>query len=61
MIELTITIKGIDRKLSREWLLYDPITLDINGTDINNYIQELRDEFKEEVEDIRIRTIMVIK
>lgn len=61
MIELTITIKGIDRKLSREWLLYDPITLDVNGQDIKDYIQELRDEFKEEIEDIRIKTLMVIK
>lgn len=62
MIELTITIRDEEkRKLSKEFLVYEPITLDPNDPVIEKCLKELLDEFKGEPDDIKVKALMVLQ
>lgn len=65
MIELTITIKDSEcKKMSNTWLLeseYEPVTMNREDPIIQKHLKELLDEFKGEVDDIKIKTCMIIK
>lgn len=46
MIELTITIKDEDLKISENHLIYDPITLSPNDATLTSLVNDLMDRFK---------------
>lgn len=60
--ELTITIKDEEkRKLSKAFLLYEPVTLTETDPVIDKCLKEVLEEFKGEPEDVKIRATMVLK
>lgn len=61
MIELSIMIKDDERKLTKDFTLYEIITLDPSDPTIANCLKEVRNEFKGEPEDIKIKATMVLK
>lgn len=61
-IELIITIRDEEnRKLSKPFLIYEPVTLVDNDPIIVKCLKELLEEFKGEPDDIKLKAIMVLK
>lgn len=60
-IELKITIRDDERKLTKDFNIYDRVTFVDDDPIIAQCIKEVRDEFKGEPEDIRIKATMVLK
>jgi hypothetical protein len=61
-IELTITISDEEkRKLTREFLVYEPVTLVENDPIIEKCVKEILEEFKGEPDDIKIRAVMILR
>jgi hypothetical protein len=63
-IELKVTIKDSERTLTKEFLCYEEIKLVEDDPVIQRYISETMEEFQgdhEEIEDIKIRILMVFK
>lgn len=65
VIELTITIRDEEKKkMSKAFLIHEPyetVTLSREDKTIQKYLKELLDEFKGEVDDIRMKATMVLK
>jgi len=61
-IELTISIKDEEkRKLTKEFLIYEPITLTPSDPIIDGCVKEMLSEFKGTPDDIRIKATMVLQ
>jgi len=61
-IELTITIKDEEkRKLTKEFLVYEPVTFTETDPTIDKCLKELLEEFKGEPDDIKIRATMILR
>ena len=60
-MELKIRIKDSERKLEREYLIYEPVTFVDTDPIIMKCVQELVEEFKGEPEDIQVRALMVMR
>jgi len=60
-IELKVTIKDEERKLTKDFNIYERVTLELDDPVISRCIKEARDEFKGEPEDIQIKATMVVK
>lgn len=60
-IELTVTIKDAERKLTKDFNIYEMVTFVDTDPVIAKCVQEVIDEFKGEPEDIKIKAIMVLK
>lgn len=61
-IELTVTIRDEEkRKLSKDFLVYEPFTWREDDETITRCVKELIDEFKGEPDDIKIRATMVLR
>lgn len=60
--ELVVTIRDAEkRKLTKEFLLYQPFQWEENDPVINQCVKELLEEFKGEADDIKIKATMVLK
>ena len=61
-IELTITIKDEEgRKLSKPFLVYEPVTLNEDDPVIQSFLKELLEEFNGEPDDIRLKATMILR
>lgn len=60
-IELTVTIKDAERKLTKDFNIYEMVTFIDTDPIIERCVKEVIDEFKGEPEDIKIKAIMVLK
>lgn len=60
-IELVITIKDDERKLTRDFLIYEPVTFIDSDPVIMRCVKEAVEEFKGEPEDIKIKATMVMR
>ena len=61
-IEITVTIKDSDkRRLSREFLVYETVTLTPEDPTVDRCVKELLEEFKGEPDDIKVKALMVLK
>lgn len=61
-VELTVTIKDEEgKKLSRPFLIYEPVVLVPEDLVIGRCVKELLEEFKGEPDDIKVRATMVLK
>lgn len=64
-VEVSVIIKGDGRTNKREFVEYEAITLDphnpMNHPIIARCVKESIEEFKGEADDIKIRTLMVLK
>lgn len=60
-VELTITIKDEERRLQKEFLIYEPITFVDNDPIIMKCVNDVIEEFKGEPEDIKVKAIMVFR
>lgn len=61
-IELVITIRDEeDRKLSKPFLIYEPVTLIDSDPIIMRCLKELLEEFKGEPDDIKLKATMVLR
>ena len=58
--ELNITIRDSERKLQKDFLIYESFTFVDTDPIITKCIKEVVDEFKGEPDDIRIKAKMVI-
>jgi len=62
MIELTISIRDQEKKkLIKQFLIYEPFTLDTHDPVIDKHLTECINEFNGEAEDIKLRATMVLK
>jgi len=59
--ELTITIKGIESTYKQKFLLYDEYLFSENDPIIKKCLQEAMENANFKPEDIKIRSLMVIK
>lgn len=61
MIELTISIRDQEKKkLTKQFLVYEPFTLDTHDPIIDKYLTECIEEFNGEADDIKIKALMVV-
>lgn len=61
-VELVITIKDEEgRKLSKPFLIYEPVTLVDNDSIIQACLKELLEEFKGVADDVKLKATMVLK
>lgn len=62
MIELVITIKDEEeRRLSKKFLIYEPVTLVDSDPIICRCLKESLEEFKGEPDDVKLRATMVLR
>jgi hypothetical protein len=60
-VEITITLKDEEsRKLVREYLVYEPVTMDQSDPVIERCLNETLAEFKGKPDDVRIKALMVL-
>jgi|HubBroStandDraft_2_1064218.scaffolds.fasta_scaffold128049_1 hypothetical protein len=60
-VELKITMKDDERKLTKDFLIYEKITFDQSDPTIIKCMQEVREEFKGDPTDIKVKGTMVLK
>jgi len=60
-IELSIHMKDDERKLVKDFLIYEPLTLTDQDPTIVRCVKEVREEFKGEPEDIIIKAKMIMR
>ena len=61
-VELVVTIRDEEkRRLTREFLVYEPITLTENDPIIEKCVKEAIDEFKGVPDDIKIKATMILR
>ena len=60
-IELRVTLKDSERKLTRDYVIYEIITLHESDPIVHQCIKDTKDEFKGEPEDIKINATMWVK
>jgi len=60
-VELRITMKDSERKLTKDFVIYDIMTFTDTDPQIANALNEVKQEFKGEPEDIKIYATMVLK
>lgn len=56
-----VSIKGEERRYKRQFLIYEPFTMQDNDPTIMACIKETIDEFKGEPDDIKLKACMVFK
>jgi len=59
-VELRITMKDEERKLTKDFNIYDKITMDVEDPVIANCIKEAKAEFKGIPDDIKVKLTMVV-
>ena len=57
-VELTISVKDEDRKFTKSFLIYDPITMDTHDPNIDRCLHEVLTEFKGTPDDVKIKATM---
>lgn len=60
-IELTITIKDSERRLTRDFNIYESVTMQENDPVIAKCVKEALQEFKGEPDDIKIKALMILR
>ena len=61
VVELKVTIKDFERKLDREFVIYESFTFDETDPIISQCVDELVKEFKGDPEDIIVKAMMVYR
>jgi len=61
MIELKVVCKDSERKLTKDFLLYDPVTFQINDPVLKTYVDDSKNEFHGEPDDIYLNAKMIWK
>lgn len=61
MLEITVTVKGEDKKYSEKILRYEPLTLDTQDEEIQSIVDTACKNAHFNPEDIVIKISMVIK
>jgi hypothetical protein len=56
-IELTVTIKDDERKLTKQYNVYEDVTFAEHDPILMKYIKEARDEFQGEPDDIVVKAM----
>lgn len=59
-IELTVTIKDDERKLTKQYNVYENVTFVETDPVLMKYVKEARAEFKGEPEDVVIKALMYL-
>jgi len=59
-IELNIMVKDSDKKLIKNFLIYEPITMDTHDPHIDRCLSEVLAEFNGTPEDVKIKATMVL-
>lgn len=60
-IELKVTIKDDERKLTKDFIIYENVTLIESDPIVKKCIDETLMEFKGEPEDIKVKATLVLK
>ncbi len=61
VVELRITLKDSERKLTKDFVIYDMITMWEEDPLIHQCLKEAKEEFKGEPEDIKLYATMVLR
>ncbi len=61
VVELTVTIKDEERKLTKDFIIYEPITLEETDPIISQCIRDVREEFRGEPDNIKIKAMMILR
>lgn len=59
--ELVVTIKDEERRLTRDFLIYEPFTFVDSDPTIMQCVKETIEEFKGQPEDIKIKATMIMR
>jgi len=59
-IELNIMVKDSDKKLTKNFLIYEPVTMDVHDPNIDRCLHEVLEEFNGTPEDVKVRATMVL-
>jgi hypothetical protein len=57
-VEINISVKDADRKLTKNFLIYEPVTMDIHDPHIDRCLTDVLNEFKGTPDDVKIKAIM---
>jgi hypothetical protein len=60
-IELKITMKNEHKTLTRDWLLYEEVTISESDETIAQCLSECHKEFNAEPESVKVKTLMVLR
>lgn len=61
-VELVITVKDEEkRRLTREFLVYEPVTLTHEDATIDKCVKEILEEFKGEPDDIKVKATLILR
>lgn len=60
-VELRIMVKDEERKLTKDFNIYDRVTLSDSDPVISRCLKETLEEFKGEPEDIQVKATMVLR
>ena len=61
LVELTVVLKDSERTFKHKFLVYDELVMDPNAPVVQDCIQQARESFKSEPDDIVIKTSMVCR
>ena len=59
-VELSVKVKDCDRRLQKDFLLYESFTFDYSDVTIQGCVDEVVKEFQGEPDTIEVRATMVI-
>jgi hypothetical protein len=59
--EIVVKIKGEEKNLKQKFLIYEDFTLSENDPIIADCVRTVRNEFKGEIEGIRVSALLVIQ
>lgn len=59
-VELTFTLKDADRKLTKDFIIYEIISMVDDDPIISECLKNVMDEFRGIPDDIKVKAIMVL-
>ncbi len=59
--EVTVKIKGEEKNLKQKFLIYDDFAMSEHDPIIDECIRTVRNEFKGEIEGIRVSVLLVVQ
>jgi hypothetical protein len=59
--EVTVKIKGEEKNLKQKFLIYDDFAISENDPIISECIRTVRNEFKGEIESVRVSVLLVVQ
>lgn len=60
-VELNVTIKDSEKRLSKDFLIYEEIKMSLEDPIIEKCVKEVLEEFNGEPEDIKVKALLILQ